>query len=99
MISFPCFQPRIWRMCLPSSTSVRGGVFTGPLCTQHGSIRTLNLSLRVLNWLSPAFMRRCVATAITVCKDADGVGRGVANVERGGQGSRTPTGSRTPCRN
>jgi hypothetical protein len=71
MISLVRLQPRIWRMRLPSSTPVRGEVFTGPLCTQHGSIRTLNPSLRVLNWLSPGFMRRCVATATTVCNDAD----------------------------
>lgn len=40
-------------------------------CTQHGSIRTLNLSLRVPNLRSPLSMRRCVATATTVCNDAE----------------------------
>ena len=49
----------------------RAGFLQFLTCTQHGSIRTLNPSLRVLNWLSQAFMRRCVATATIVCNDAD----------------------------
>ena len=40
-------------------------------CTQPVSIRTLKRSLRVLSWLSPLFMRRSAALAITVPNDAD----------------------------